>query len=76
MKILGKLDQDIEVLVTVAAGLHISTIEVSEQRGEAGPSSDQNASYDNARIQELRCARVILGGIELMHMIAKGQIEE
>ena len=33
-----------------------------------------HAAY--ARFQEFRCARILLSGIELMHMIAKGQMQD
>lgn len=26
-------------------------------------------------LKDFRCARILLGGIELMHMIAKGQLQ-
>ncbi|MGF6658900.1 hypothetical protein QF000_000544 [Paraburkholderia atlantica] len=28
------------------------------------------------RFQKFRCARVLLGGIEVMHMIVKGQLND
>jgi hypothetical protein len=52
-----------------------SGYEISEQYRRAGSSGDQTQDLADAGIQKFRCARILITGIELMHMIKKKQIK-
>jgi len=48
----------------------------SEQHHRTGSPGNQASNSAHARVfKTFRCARILLGGIELMHMIKKGAVE-
>jgi putative transposase len=70
---LNAINTDREIPIKIRQSKYLNN--VVEQDHRAGPSSDQTHRTTNARIQELSLRPRHLGGIEPMHMIAKGQMK-